>query len=237
MLRNTEERSILEKAQEPGLRNPQRPEYGIENILVDFLSPVQLKGQKILELGPGHYEFCEKVRRKGAIPEALEIDPPVAELGRRRGFQVHEGNIRHLPSIKLPGDYDGLFCKGSNNPFWFYDDKKALRDFTNTLVRLLNPSGWAWIVASPATDKSISGNEYGKWLKYEREVYADLGFNSWNIPNRWRAAFYGISFEPPEMTVYYRNPAQFKPTRSHLLRQCKFIAQATARRMQAFISQ
>lgn len=103
MLRTPEEIALLASAREPGIRNPKRPEYGIENIFLDFMSGLDLNGHRVLELGPGHYGFCEALRLRGGKPEAVELDPPVAELGRRRGFVVHTGDLVRLPELGLAG--------------------------------------------------------------------------------------------------------------------------------------
>lgn len=144
---------------------------------------------------------------------------------------MHVGDLTRLPTLDLAPGYDGLFCKGSNNPFWFHNDEAALREFTTAMLRLLRPSGWAWIVSSPASRAGVSVTQYDEWLLREEAVYRDLGFGSWVIPSRWRASFYGISFEPPRMTVFMREPARFQPSLSHLPRQCAFVLRASARRV------
>jgi hypothetical protein len=207
MLQTAEEIALLACAQEPGIRDPRRSEYGIDNIITDFLGCVSLRGQRVLELGPGHFEFCEAVRRRGGTAEALELDPVVAELGRRRGFRVWPGNLVDLPQLGLDGPYEGLFCKGSSNPFWFHGREDALREYIAEMVRLVRANGWLWVVACPYSDGHLSDREHTDWLAVESRIYAEFGWSAWSVPNRLIGGYYGVSFTPPSLTVYTRGLA------------------------------
>lgn len=231
MLRTPEEIALLAHARQPGIRDPHRPEYGITNILADFMAGLDFAGQRVLELGPGHYEFCEAVRARGAVVEAVDIDPCVVELGRRRGFGVHSGDLVRLGELGLPGPYDGLFCKGSYNPFWFYHDEAALRRFIASLLHLLTPGGWAWIVAHPATELPLSTETWLGWLDRERSIYSEFGCQTWEPAGRLSAAFYGISYVPPRLVVYTRNLVNPRWAPSSIYRFLGFFAQAGKRRL------
>lgn len=204
MLRTPEEIALLANAIEPGIREPHRPEYGIENIFAHFMSGVDFRGHRVLELGPGHYEFCEAIRRRNATAEVVELDPSVVELGRRRGFKAHSGDLTRLPALGLAGGYDGLFCKGSNNPFWFHNDEEALRAYIAHLVELLKEQGWAWIVSCPYSKQKLSLAEKLAWLEVEDRIYREHGFQGWEVPGRLKAGFFGITYIPPRLVVYTR---------------------------------
>jgi 16S rRNA A1518/A1519 N6-dimethyltransferase RsmA/KsgA/DIM1 with predicted DNA glycosylase/AP lyase activity len=109
MLKTKAEAELLQNALEPGIRNPKRPGYGISNIFHDFHRDVSWSNARILELGPGHFEFCEAARNRGATAEAVELDPVVAELGKRRGFQIHLGDLKQIKQLQFESTYDGLF--------------------------------------------------------------------------------------------------------------------------------
>jgi len=205
MLRTPEEIQLLASALEPGIRNPHRAEHGPAEILGDFFTGVILSGQRVLELGPGHYEFCEKIRAQGASAEAVELDLPVIELGRRRGFKVWPGNLTQLPELGITGGFDGLFCKGSNNPFWFYGDEARLRAYIEVMVGLVKPSGWCWIVSCPYSKLALPAAEFARWLAVEAGICRDLGFQEWRIPHKAVASYYGISYEHPQLAVFTRN--------------------------------
>lgn len=202
MLRTTEEIQLLATAQEPGIRNPLRSEHGPKEIVRDFFAGVNVTGQRVLELGPGHYEFCEAIRRLGVSAEALELDPPVIELGRRRGFNVWPGNLTQLPTLGIAPGYDGLFCKGSNNPFWFHGDEVALRTYTQAMLRLVKPGGWLWVVSCPYMDSALPAPEFHRWLEVEAGIYRELGFTEWIIPHKAVAAYYAISHVHPRLGVF-----------------------------------
>jgi hypothetical protein len=202
MLRTQEEIDLLANAREPGIREPQRCEYGIENIFTDFMAGVDFRGHRVLELGPGHYEFCRALRDRGGIAEAVELDPVVIELGRRQGFAVHPGDLVKLPELRLGVGYDGLFCKGSNNPFWFHGDEAALHAYTQAMLDLVKQGGWLWVVSCPYMKPGLASAEFKRWLVVEAGVYREFGFTEWLIPHRAVAAYYGVSQAHPRLSVF-----------------------------------
>jgi hypothetical protein len=202
MLKNSEEIELLSSAQEPGIRDPLRSEWGPKEILCDFFKNLNISGQRVLELGPGHYEFCEIIRERGAIAEAVELDPPVIELGLRRKFRVWPGNLTQLPSLRITGKFDGLFCKGSNNPFWFYGDEEKLRTYIGAMVHLVKPNGWLWIVSSPDCKPILTSTQVIQWLEIEAKIYRELGFTEWVVPHKAIASYYGICFTHPRLAVF-----------------------------------
>jgi len=202
MLKNSEEIELLLSAREPGIRDPQRSEQGPKEILCDFFKDRDVNGQRVLELGPGHYEFCETIRQRGAKAEAVELDPPVIELGLRRKFRVWPGNLTQLPSLTIYGKFDGLFCKGSNNPFWFYGNEKTLRTYIVAMVNLVKPNGWLWIVSSPDCSPTLTSTQVIQWLEIEARIYRELGFTEWVIPHKVIASYYGICFTHSRLAVF-----------------------------------
>jgi hypothetical protein len=202
MLTQPEEIKLVATAMEPGLRDPQRHANGPEEILRDFLYGVSFTGKSVIELGAGHYEFCEILRNLGAKVSAIELDPPIAELGRRRGFSIHIHNIRELATFVSPHRFDGLICKGSNNPFWFYKDRPALEAFTDAMTGLVNPGGWVWVVSCPWTKETVSRAEFNAWLEVEADVYRQRGYQRWAVPSRFVGGHYGISVPCRGLCVY-----------------------------------
>lgn len=205
MLIDHDEISLVANAQEPGLRDPKRPTHGPQEIWQDFLKSRDLNSTHVLELGPGHFEFCDFVKAHGGRASAVELDPAIAELGRRRGYSVHIHDLRALSSIMLAGGYDGLYGRGSTNPFWCYPDKESLKSVIARMRSLVKPTGWIWVVACPFSSEKLSAAEFNGWLEVERTLYREQGFQEWLLPHKLAAAFYGISVPCAPLYVYTRN--------------------------------
>lgn len=202
MLTDSQEIALVSTAQEPGLRDPRRNANGPQEILRDFFRDMNLKGHTALELGAGHYEFCELLRDRGVAMSAMELDPPIGELGRRRGFSIFMHDIRELPTFVPSSQFEGLICKGSNNPFWFYGDRAGLETFTDSLTKLVKPGGWSWVVSCPWTRESVPPREFQAWLDVEASLYAERGYRRWLVPHRFVGAHYGISVPCHGLAVY-----------------------------------
>lgn len=210
MLTDLEEIKLVSTAGEPGLRDPKRTAQGVEEIVADFLAGRLLAGMEVLELGPGHYEFCEIVRRLGGRASVLEFDPVIAELGRRRGYAVYVQDLRQIDTFAPQVKFDGLLCKGSNDPFWFHNDRAALERYVAALRLLVKPEGWIWTVACPPYPEIVGPQELNTWLEVEREVYRAQGFQEWRIPSSFVGAYYGISVRCEGLIVYTYGLSEFK---------------------------
>jgi len=205
MLTDPEEIALASGAMEPGLRLANRSTRGPVAIARDFLAGISLKGSVVLELGPGHFEFCDFVRARGGAAAVVELDPAIAAIGRRRGYEVFIKDLRELGSFEPGKRFDGLFCKGSNNPFWFYKDEGALRAYIERFVRLTEPRGWVWVASCPYTSQPTTPAEFAGWLDVERRIYRELGFQEWPIPWRAIGGMYGISIPCDGLSVFTRN--------------------------------
>ncbi len=210
MLYNKEEEQLVAQAFEPGLRDPKRGNKGSPEILRDFLAKCLFPNSSVLELGPGHYEFCEALKRAGANVSALELDPGVAELGRRRGFQVHVHDLKKLHTFKPDQRFDGVFCKGSHDPFWFYPDEDSLRIFIGSLRGLIGVEGWAWIVSCPEKPAGATLAEFDRWMKLERTMFLACGFRVWDVPSRFIGAYYSISVPCEGLAVFCHGTARHR---------------------------
>jgi hypothetical protein len=202
MLTDPTDLKLIAEAREPGLRDPRRQVHGPREILRDFVQDRAPAGTHVLELGPGHYEFCDLLRAAGGQASAVELDPPIAELGRRHGHTIHVHNLRELVSLEPGVRYDGLFCKGSNNPFWFYGDEAGLDRYTAKLRSLVKDDGWVWVVACPYAATQLAPAEFARWLDVERASYRRHGFVEWPVTNRLVAGYYGISVPCEGLSVF-----------------------------------
>lgn len=202
MLTDPKEIELVSCAMEPGIRVPHRSCHGPSEIVRDFMGGRRFDGEHVLELGPGHYEFCEYMRARGGRASVVELDPCLAELGRWRKFGVHVLDLRELPKLEVAQPFDGLFCKGSNNPFWFHGDRKALERYIDSFLRLVRPSGWIWVASCPWSADKLTTADFDAWLAVERDLYLARGFKEWAIPSKSVGGYYGISVPCPRLSVF-----------------------------------
>lgn len=137
------------------------------------------QGQRVLDLGPGQCDLLDIARRGGAETLGIDNDPAVCALGRLRGHAMRQGDLR--PGV-LPedGTFDGIFCRGSINLFWFQNSPAAAQAFLDSLTGALRPGGWLWIVP---------------WNKPVKDEGAEA---IWSLIDEWRAASGVKSLAPAE---------------------------------------
>lgn len=175
MLFDAKEIEIASRATEPGCRLPER-KHLINGVFSRFFSKLDFRGKKYLELGPGHYEFCDMVKKLGGHAVALELDPAMVELGRYRGHEVHQVNLaKDAFWSNLGTQYDGVFCRGAINATWFVT-RQQHQDFVQGISSLIKPNGWSWVSpwnANPNNlEHSIAENAY----EYQISCFRDAGF-------------------------------------------------------------
>jgi SAM-dependent methyltransferase len=156
VLRNEAEVEIMASARQPGLRGKDRT-IPIEAIMADFDLANRCSGGRILDLGPGHFEFAEFARDAGAREVVgIDIDPAVVRLGEVRGIHTYEMDIRRMSAEALGGPFDGIFCRLSVNALWFGTDEDVHEAWAGALRDLLTPDGWLviapWNFRVPETD-------------------------------------------------------------------------------------
>ena len=179
MLTNPEEIAIIANARQVNIRDPSRSREHFENIFADFFSNVSFSGAKVLDLGPGQYDFGEMARERGADPSAIDNDPAVIQLGRFKGHQVLDGNLKDLNVDWFGHTFDGIFCRGSINAFWFQSDEGKLKAHIDQLVALMSPNGWAWIAPWNGVQKNsdLSAEDVERVLSCQREAFNAHGFS------------------------------------------------------------
>jgi hypothetical protein len=200
MLYNQEEIEIIKNAQEPGIRNPLRPRIHFDRIMSRFFKNYDFQDKVILDLGPGHYDFCELARQKGADSHAIELDECVVRLGQYKKFKVIKGNLIN-PSVfdSFEGKVDLLFCRGSINCTWFNDNYEQEK-YIEKMLSTLKFNGSAWI--SPCNE-SDSLSHYQSSLKTQMDVFEKLNFHTFKL-HKVQAYMYGIWSDNPKL-IYTKN--------------------------------
>ena len=204
MLKDDEEIEIMRDAFEPGIKYVQREEDTFHRVFRAFFKEKKFQGSRILDLGPGHFEFLELVKNNGAFGECIEYDPAVCKLGIKRGFKVFEQDLKNLKSENVDPPYDGVICRCSINCFWFNEDPKNFYQFVRELRNLGNEDTWFWIVPCADPITKINKEEFNNAINLQDEIYREFGFNCWKIPNRLVASWYGLHSQVDGLRIYSR---------------------------------
>ena len=167
MLYSDSERAVMAGALQANMRLSIGVEP-FEAIASDFKLRMG-EGLRILDLGPGQCDLLDIARRSGADTLGIDNDPAVCALGRLRGHEMRQGDLRRgvLPE---DGTFDGIFCRGSINLFWLQNSPTAARAVLDSLISALRPGGWLWITP---------------WNKPVRDEGADV---IWSLIDEWRDA-------------------------------------------------
>lgn len=201
MLHDAVEIEIMSKARQPNLQDPTRSQLPFESIARDFMPRVEFEGQVILDLGPGQFDFADILRARGAEVHAVDNDPAVLELGRHRGYTVFEADLRRLAPADLPVKYDGIFCRGSINAFWF-GTEADVRAHIQTLTSLLKETAWGWIAPWNGTREPPENS--GSLLAAQAEAFRSARFKGVDLPARVARRF-GVTTTNGPRALYFRN--------------------------------
>lgn len=164
----------------------------------------EMSDTRVLELGPGQCDFLDIAKKKGATTVGVDFDPAVAQLGKLRGHTI----IKHNLSTGWPLDgeqFDGIFCRGSINCFWFVKpgDQSRLEMFLEGLLNALKPDGWLWIV--PWSKPAAPNRELEDQTRATVAAWARRsGITIEDIDSEQRAK-YQINYEIPRVEVWRKN--------------------------------
>lgn len=204
MLTDPKEIEIISRAKQKNVRDPKRSREHFVNIFRDFLSNMPMTG-KLLDMGPGQYDFCEMARERGGTCVGMDFDPPVIELGQHKGFETIEGNIQKLGSLGIVDTFDGVFNKFALNAFWFWEDDEKHEAFVDDLCKILKASGWAWIAPWNGVPKTsdISDKRLQEVLDLQHKFFTQRGFTSCDLSER-QSRLYGIHGTVANNRVFLR---------------------------------
>src|SRR5436190_1963179 len=194
MLKSAAEAAIMETARQPNLRDPRRSVVHYDAIVEDFNLAGRFANCRLLDLGPGHFDFCDVARAGGASVVGIDNDPAVVTLGKHRGIEAHELNIEDIGPDSLGGAFDALFCRWSFNAMWFADDDARHLAWAGRLAAMLARDGWAWLAPWNylATGSELTRRRYLEVLQVQLEGMALNGFLGFYLPPDV-AARYGLS--------------------------------------------
>lgn len=205
MLKSQQEIDIVKDAWEPNLRSPIRPVIHFERILKYYFRKYNFKNKLIWDLGPGHYDFAELIIKRGAKVVSLELDPAIIKLGEHRGMNVVRADLKQLlPTLPKEQKLDGLFCRGSIDAFWFYENKNYHKQYLTRLCELVKDDGFIWF--SPANDGSgvNDKNSINETLTIQNETLLKNGLKCTRL-NPISASRIGVTSITKPLVVYTKN--------------------------------
>ncbi len=193
MLSDPREIEIIAKARQKNVRDPARSRVHFERIFTDFFPSVEMHGSRLLDLGPGHYDFGVLARARGAAVTGIDNDPAVLELGRYKGFDVHELRLQALRAGQFAGRFDGLFCKFSLNAFWFWDDAVLHERWIGELIGVLRADAWGWVAPWNGLPKGITpeSDPVAHTLTVQAKAFAAYGFSAFELTDEL-SRYYGV---------------------------------------------
>lgn len=206
MLTDPEAIRIISEAQQKNVRNPGRKRAPFERILKDFFRGKDLAGQRVVDLGPGQFDFGVLLRERGAEVVGLDRDPAVLKLGEYLGFEAHRVDFQSAEDLaKCPRPFDGMFCKFSINAFWSTDAQAPADMLEARFLEMLQPEGWGWI----APWNGVAGNDVGALPRHEhlldlqKQLFREAGFSCVEL-NRQNTSRYGVHGKVENNLVFFR---------------------------------
>lgn len=183
MLNDPREIEIISKARQKNVRDHKRSRKHFEHIFQDFVGKRDLTGQRLLDLGPGQYDFGVVAGERGARTVGIDNDPAVIELGQYKGFETVFGRIQEMTPETMGGQFDGMFCKFSLNCFWYHDNPADQDAMVDRVVGLMKPDAWGWIAPWNGVPKKADLSEDQIRTVLERQVwrFRQHGFRAFDL--------------------------------------------------------
>lgn len=205
MLTDPVEIEIISGAKQPGVADPRRSREPFARIFEDFLEGVAFEGARCIDLGAGQHDFGELARKRGAEVVATDNDPAVLELGRHKGFDSREVQLRKLVAAGLDGPYDGVFCKFSINAFWHLQPG-AGRAAVDEIAGLGRPDGWSWIAPWNGVPKKaeLSPDATQAVLHDQAAAFRAHGYEAFDLSDELARRF-GVSGAVANHALFVRN--------------------------------
>ncbi|MBT8486572.1 MAG: class I SAM-dependent methyltransferase, partial [Phycisphaerae bacterium] len=181
----------ISHARQKNVAQANRSSRDFERIFADFFAGHDFTGERIVDLGPGQWDFGRMVAERGGRCEGVDNDPAVLELGTYLGMTVHDANLRTFDPTPFAGQLDGLFCKFAVNAFWHKNDADRAA-FTASLDRMLTPQGWGWVAPWNGRPKEgVDDDAARRILAAQRDAFAAVGWTAYELTET-QAQDYGM---------------------------------------------
>lgn len=200
MLYTEKEIEIMSSAKQPGMRKPGISPTPFQAILDDALKNVKFDGARILDIGPGQFDFLDIAKKRGASTHGIDFDPAVCQLGELRGHKTVEKDVKKGWGYPQHS-FDGIFCRGSINCYWF-DPEVRLPAFLESVTTLLEKGGWLWIAPwnNPPTDDPALRSA----VRTKIDSWADVHGIEVLFPDTDICKRYGIGYTVPQVEIWMK---------------------------------
>jgi hypothetical protein len=201
---------IISKASRPNVAKPRTTDKDFQHIFRDFFSQWRGSaghaGQRVVDLGPGQFDFARLVRDGGGECENIDYDPAVLELGAYFGFTCITMDMKQMDASALRNRYDGIFCKFSISAFWFTTCAQ-MDHFVRELDSMLKPGGWGWIAPWNGRPKyGIDDELAARMLDAQNEAFAACRWKRYELTPE-QAAYYGVTGQVENNPLFLKNLA------------------------------
>ncbi len=203
MLNDKQAERIIAKAEQKNVARADRPDFDFSHILEDFFADHSFAGQRVLDIGPGQYDFARMIRARGGLCDNLDRDPAVLELGEYLGFRIIDADLMKFNPLDFSAEYSGIFCKGSINAHW-YGSPAGVAEFAKKLDSMIKPGGWGWFAPWNGRGKRDDPGPCEARESAQRAAFAACGWSAYE-PGDNAAAYYGIGYVVARRILYLKN--------------------------------
>lgn len=139
----------------------------ILNSATTFLSLIDLD-HVVLSIGSAAEDIYERFQKRGYKIVGLEADPKLCEDIRKRGFEVVQGSLKNIASLKLPKNIGGVWAGAA----FAHTSRVDLEHILEVIHLLLPEKGALFISVPKGQGEVLEGNQVTQY--YSEEEFKKL---------------------------------------------------------------
>lgn len=156
-----------------------------------FFKDQNLVNAQIIDVGPGmeHY-FVDLLMAAKANVWTLDFSMDVLAKSRERGLHTIGADLRKFPLEILQHRFEGLFCRGSFNPFWFNDADMVFERATK-FAQLAQTDGWGWVAPynAPGQFSAIDDKQKKTFIDAQAAAFKAQGYHCHELSEEQRVLY------------------------------------------------
>ena len=156
-----------------------------------FFADQDLAGKQVIDVGPGmeHY-FVDLLIAAKAKVWTLDFSMDVLAKSRERGLYTIGADLRSFPLEVFSQRFDGLFCRGSFNPFWF-DNPDVVFERATKFAQMAHSDGWGWVAPynAPGQFAAIDDTKKSAFIEAQAEAFKAQGYHCHELSEEQRALY------------------------------------------------